>query len=44
MIVQGRIDVSPIITHTLPVDEAQRGFELFHNKEDGAIKVQFDFD
>ena len=44
MIVQGRVDVSPIITHNLPVDEAQRGFELFHNRQDGAIKVQLEFD
>ncbi len=44
MIVQGRIDVSPIITHNMPFSEAQRGFELSLHKKDGAIKVQFDFD
>ena len=44
MIVQGRIDVSPIITHHLPFTEAQRGFELSFYKKDAAIKVLFDFD
>jgi 2-desacetyl-2-hydroxyethyl bacteriochlorophyllide A dehydrogenase len=44
MIAQGRINVAPIITHHLPFAEAQRGYELSLNKEDGAIKVVFDFD
>jgi len=26
-------------THRLPLDEAPRGYELFQEKEDGAIKV-----
>ena len=43
-IVQGRIDVSPIITHHLPFTEVQRGFELFSYRWDEAIKVVLDFD
>ena len=44
MITQGRIDVSPIITHHLPFTEAQRAFELSWHKKDGAIKIVLEFD
>ncbi|MFQ5935196.1 MAG: zinc-binding dehydrogenase, partial [Acidiferrobacterales bacterium] len=44
MIMQGRIDVSPIITHRLPFTHAQQGFELALHKHDGAIKVIFKYD
>jgi 2-desacetyl-2-hydroxyethyl bacteriochlorophyllide A dehydrogenase len=43
MITQGRIDVSPIITHHIPFTEAQRGFELSLLKHDRAIKVVFEY-
>lgn len=33
----GRLDPSPLISHTLPLDEAQRGYELFARRE--ATKV-----
>ncbi|MBM3213649.1 zinc-binding dehydrogenase [Candidatus Poribacteria bacterium] len=39
MIVQGRIDVSPLLTHEIPFDDVQYGFELFTQRKDGAIKV-----
>jgi threonine dehydrogenase-like Zn-dependent dehydrogenase len=39
MITQERINVSPIITHTLPFKEVQKGFEMFLNKTHKAIKV-----
>jgi threonine dehydrogenase-like Zn-dependent dehydrogenase len=39
MITQGRLDVRPILTHELPFDEVQRGFELFTGRKEGAIKV-----
>ena len=42
MIAQGRLDVSPILTHTLPFQEAPRGFHLAENKEDNAVKVLLD--
>ncbi|MBI4530344.1 MAG: zinc-binding dehydrogenase [Candidatus Latescibacteria bacterium] len=42
-ITQGRIDVSPIISHIIPFTEAQRGFEMSLTKEDGAIKVVFTY-
>jgi threonine dehydrogenase-like Zn-dependent dehydrogenase len=43
MIAQGRIDVSPIISHVLPFQEIQRAYELFVNRQDGAIKVVLDY-
>lgn len=44
MIAQGRIDVSPMITHHLPFTEAQQGFELALNRKDEAIKIVLDYD
>lgn len=44
LIAQGRIDVSPIVTHTIPFSEVQKGFELFVNRQDGAIKVVLDYE
>ena len=43
MIAQGRIDVSPIITHHLPFTEAQKGFEMALHKKNEAIKIVFDY-
>jgi threonine dehydrogenase-like Zn-dependent dehydrogenase len=28
-----------LATHRLPLEDAQRGYELFERKEDGAVKV-----
>ncbi len=44
MIVQGRVNVAPMITHVLPFEAAQRGFEMFVNRTDGAIKVVLNYD
>ena len=44
MIAQGRMDVSPIITHHLPFTEVQKGFELFVDHRDEAIKVVLEYD
>jgi L-iditol 2-dehydrogenase len=44
MIVQGRIDVSPLISHILPFQEIQKAFDLFVNREDNAIKVVLNYD
>lgn len=38
-IVKGDIDPTKIITHSMPLEEASRGYELFNNKEDNCIKV-----
>ena len=42
-IAQGRIDVSPIITHRLPFTEVQKGFEMFVNERDKAIKIVLEY-
>jgi threonine dehydrogenase-like Zn-dependent dehydrogenase len=39
----GQVDVGAIATHLLPIEEAQRGLELAHTKEDRAIKVVLSF-
>jgi threonine dehydrogenase-like Zn-dependent dehydrogenase len=39
MIVDGRIDPSFVITHTMSLSEAPKAFAKFRNKEDGCIKV-----
>lgn len=44
MILQGRIDVSPLITHVLPFFEVQKAFELFVDRQDRAIKVVLDYE
>ena len=44
LIAQGRVDVSPLVTHILPFEEIQRGYELFVDRLDGAIKVVIDYD
>ena len=42
--VSRRVDVEGILTHVLPIEEAQRGLHLADTKEDGAIKVVLTFD
>ncbi|EKQ57898.1 MULTISPECIES: zinc-dependent alcohol dehydrogenase [unclassified Clostridium] len=35
----GKVDPSDIITHRLPLDQAEYGYEVFDTKTDGCIKV-----
>tara|TARA_B100000700_G_scaffold146051_1_gene162524 strand:+ start:1813 stop:2769 length:957 start_codon:yes stop_codon:yes gene_type:complete len=42
-IAEGRIDVSPIITHRIPFTDVQRGFEMFIDERDKAIKVVLEY-
>jgi threonine dehydrogenase-like Zn-dependent dehydrogenase len=42
-IVEGRIDVSPIITHRMPFTDAQKAFEMFVNERDKAIKIVLEY-
>jgi L-idonate 5-dehydrogenase len=39
---KGLIDVKPLITHTVPMDDAVKGFELANDRS-AAIKVQLEF-
>jgi threonine dehydrogenase-like Zn-dependent dehydrogenase len=39
LVAQGRIDPSVVFTHTLPLDEAPRGYEIMNGREPGSVKV-----
>jgi threonine dehydrogenase-like Zn-dependent dehydrogenase len=38
-IIKEKIDLTYIITHRMPLDEAPEGYRKFNNKEEGCIKV-----
>jgi threonine dehydrogenase-like Zn-dependent dehydrogenase len=40
---EGRVDVTPLITHTFPLARVQDAFELFRDRRDGALKVLLHF-
>ncbi len=40
---EGRVDVRPLLTHRLPLSEIQQAFEIFSNRQDGALKVTLRF-
>ena len=44
MIADGIIDVSPLITHHMPISEIQAAYELFESRRDGVVKVILDFE
>lgn len=44
LIADREIDLKPLLTHTLPFEQAQRAYELFVDREDKAIKVVIDFE
>lgn len=39
LIEQGRIDTTPLITHTFPLEKIEAAYELFENKRDNVMKV-----
>lgn len=39
LIEQGKIDTTPLITHTYPLSRIGEAYEIFENKKDGVIKV-----
>ena len=39
-----RVDTEGILTHVLPIEQAQRALELAASKDEGAIKVMLSFD
>jgi threonine dehydrogenase-like Zn-dependent dehydrogenase len=42
MIVQGRIDVTPMISHHIPLSQIDQAYDLALHKKDGAVKVLLD--
>ena len=42
-IANGAIDMSPFVTHQLPIHQVQEAFELANSKQDGALKVSLTF-
>ncbi len=38
----GQVKLDDIITHRLALDEVAKGYEIFHKKEDGCVKVVMD--
>ena len=40
---EGRVDVSPLITHRYKVEDIQEAFETFHQRREGALKVLVEF-
>jgi alcohol dehydrogenase len=39
LVLHGRLDLVPLITHTFPLDRIVEAYELFGEKKDGVIKV-----
>lgn len=39
LIKHGRIDATPLITHTFALKDIERAYELFENRKDGVVKV-----
>lgn len=39
LIAAGKIDTTPLITHTFPLRDIQAAYDLFASKRDGVIKV-----
>lgn len=44
MIANGEVNLKPLLTHSLPFDEAQKAYELFVDRQDKSIKVVIDFE
>ena len=39
LIANGKVDLTPIITHRLPLSQIVEGYRLFDKKLDGCVKV-----
>lgn len=39
LVASGAIDVSPLLTHRLPFDRVQDGYQLARDRNDGAVKI-----
>ena len=43
LIVEGKLDIEPLITHTYPLSKIDEAYELFENKRDGVIMKKSEF-
>ncbi len=39
LIAQGKLDTTPLITHTFPLSRIEEAYDIFENRKDGVIKV-----
>jgi threonine dehydrogenase-like Zn-dependent dehydrogenase len=39
LIQSGRIDTTPLITHTMPLEDAAHGYDIFAHRTDGCVKI-----
>jgi S-(hydroxymethyl)glutathione dehydrogenase/alcohol dehydrogenase len=39
MLAQGVIDPAPLVSHTLPLSEAPRAYELMAQRDEGALRI-----
>jgi S-(hydroxymethyl)glutathione dehydrogenase / alcohol dehydrogenase len=39
LVSQGKVDIGDVVTHVLPLDEAEKGYEYFDTRTDNCIKV-----
>jgi threonine dehydrogenase-like Zn-dependent dehydrogenase len=39
MVQSGRLDLTPMLTHTFSLDDIQEAYALFGDRKDGVIKV-----
>ena len=39
LIAAGKLDTTPLITHTFPLREIEAAYDLFEHRRDGVIKV-----
>ena len=39
LIARGKLDTTPLITHTFPLKDIDRAFDLFEQRKDGVVKV-----
>jgi threonine dehydrogenase-like Zn-dependent dehydrogenase len=39
VVLRGRVDLTPLLTHTFPLDEITEAYQLFGDRRDGVLKV-----
>ena len=39
LIAEGKIDTTPLITHTVSLENSEEGYRIFASREDGCIKA-----